>query len=59
MSGGVDSMALATLLVDVKRMIPHAPTPHAVIVDHGARAESSAEAKWVASILKEKCEVKK
>jgi 3'-phosphoadenosine 5'-phosphosulfate sulfotransferase (PAPS reductase)/FAD synthetase len=56
-SGGVDSMALAALFTDAKRIYPKLPTPHAIIADHGYRVESSAEANWVASVLKEKCEV--
>jgi len=57
-SGGVDSMALAALFADLKRMSLLSPgKPHAIIVDHGYRDGSSDEASWVASVLKEKCEV--
>lgn len=48
-SGGVDSMALATLYANCKR--PQLPKLHGIIIDHKARPESTEEAQWVAEQL--------
>ncbi|KAF2447538.1 hypothetical protein P171DRAFT_518627 [Karstenula rhodostoma CBS 690.94] len=49
-SGGVDSMALATLYSKCKRS-HQLPGLHGIIVDHKARPGSSEEAEWVAGQL--------
>ena len=48
-SGGVDSMALATLFAQCKDF--QLSSLHGFIVDHKARAESTDEAHWVAGQL--------
>jgi len=53
-SGGVDSMALATLYSTIHRTVEGLPVPHCIIVDHKARPESTEEAKWVAEELRSK-----
>lgn len=52
-SGGPDSMALAFLLARWARARDGGPAVHALIVDHGLRAESSAEAAQVRNTLSE------
>jgi tRNA(Ile)-lysidine synthase len=49
-SGGVDSMALATLYAG-SRASQQLPQLHGFIIDHKARAESTEEAHWVAEQL--------
>jgi tRNA(Ile)-lysidine synthase len=49
-SGGVDSMALATLYANA-RGAQQLPDLHGFIIDHKARAESTEEARWVAEQL--------
>ncbi|KAH7114373.1 PP-loop family-domain-containing protein [Dendryphion nanum] len=51
-SGGVDSMALATLYTIARRMDETLPVPHGLIVDHKVRPGSTEEAEWVAEQLK-------
>ncbi|KAI9717227.1 MAG: hypothetical protein M1835_004145, partial [Candelina submexicana] len=53
-SGGVDSMALAKLCVDLQKSQPqiYRPRFYAFIVDHKARSGSGIEAKLVAKRLK-------
>lgn len=55
-SGGVDSMALASLYSTAHRDNKDLPIPYGIIVDHKARPESTEEAKWVAEELRSKCE---
>lgn len=49
-SGGVDSMAVATLYARCRQSHP-LPGLHAIIVDHQARPGSAQEAQWVADQL--------
>ncbi|KAF2656529.1 hypothetical protein K491DRAFT_691925 [Lophiostoma macrostomum CBS 122681] len=56
-SGGVDSMALAALCSRHWDKHPGPVMAHGIIIDHKMRAESGQEAQWVASQLKQKCEV--
>lgn len=49
-SGGVDSMAIATLYSRCKQS-HQLPDLHGIIVDHKARPESGEEAAWVAEQL--------
>lgn len=49
MSGGVDSMALATLC---SKNLSGASTLKAFVIDHGARDGSSDEADYVAMLLR-------
>ena len=55
-SGGVDSMALASLYSTARRNNEGLPVPHGIIIDHKARPESGEEAKWVAEELRSKRE---
>lgn len=57
-SGGVDSMALATLYSKASKSPAglHMPQCHGIIIDHKYRAESTEEAKWVSEQLKSKRE---
>ena len=48
-SGGVDSMALATLYAKYRH--EGLPELHGFIIDHKARPESAEEARWVADQL--------
>ena len=48
-SGGVDSMALATLYAKYRN--EGMPDLHGFIIDHKARPESAKEARWVADQL--------
>ncbi|MCB1783625.1 MAG: tRNA lysidine(34) synthetase TilS [Alphaproteobacteria bacterium] len=50
-SGGPDSMALCRLLCDWAQKHGGRPVIHALTVDHGLRAESTAEAAQVAAVL--------
>lgn len=52
-SGGVDSMALATLYARYRH--EGLPDLHGFIIDHKARPESAKEARWVANQL-DKCQ---
>ncbi|KAF2279468.1 uncharacterized protein EI97DRAFT_430537 [Westerdykella ornata] len=56
-SGGVDSMALATLYTQSYRMDGSLAEPHAIIIDHKVRLESTEEAEWVAEQLREKLQI--
>lgn len=51
MSGGVDSMALASLCANTSRIGGYFPECVALIVDHKSRPESTEEALWVAQQL--------
>jgi len=53
-SGGVDSMALATLYSKALKSPTgsHLPKCHGIIIDHKFRPESTEEAKWVSEQLK-------
>jgi tRNA(Ile)-lysidine synthase TilS/MesJ len=53
-SGGVDSMALATLYSTALKSPTgsHLPQCHGIIIDHKFRPESTEEAKWVSEQLK-------
>jgi len=51
-SGGVDSMALATLYAKAIAKDRRLPTCHAFIIDHKARPESTDEAEWVQQQLR-------
>ena len=53
-SGGVDSMALATLYKEFREENPSAPKAYGFIVDHRVRPESTEEASWVAEQLRSK-----
>jgi tRNA(Ile)-lysidine synthase len=55
-SGGVDSMALASLYSRAQRTRSSLPSAYGFIVDHKARPESTEEAKWVAEQLRQECE---
>lgn len=57
-SGGVDSMALASLYSSLRRTSPLSPLPFGFIVDHKARPESTEEAHWVAEQLRSECKTK-
>ncbi|KAF2706754.1 adenine nucleotide alpha hydrolases-like protein [Pleomassaria siparia CBS 279.74] len=46
-SGGVDSMALATMYSSARRKHRSLPECHGIIVDHKSRPGSSEEAEWV------------
>lgn len=54
-SGGVDSMALATLYARAEKSLSSLPRCHGIIVDHKVRPESSEEAEWVAEQLRSNC----
>ncbi len=51
-SGGSDSLALLSLLTEYKASRPAFPEICAVTIDHGLRAESADEARYVASLCK-------
>lgn len=51
-SGGVDSMALATLCSQLQKAEPRRVSFHGFVVDHGLREGSRAEAEKVARFLK-------
>ncbi|KAI0613591.1 Mitochondrial tRNA(Ile)-lysidine synthetase [Pyrenophora tritici-repentis] len=53
-SGGVDSMALAALYNEAQSVDELLSKPHAFIVDHKVRPESTEEAEWVARELRSK-----
>ncbi|CAE7010061.1 hypothetical protein P3342_003143 [Pyrenophora teres f. teres] len=53
-SGGVDSMALAALYKEAQSLDDCLSKPHAFIVDHKVRPESTEEAEWVAQELRSK-----
>ncbi|KAF1841052.1 uncharacterized protein K460DRAFT_410444 [Cucurbitaria berberidis CBS 394.84] len=53
-SGGVDSMALASLYAQARTTNPFLPMAHGFIVDHKVRPESTEEAEWVAQQLRGK-----
>jgi tRNA(Ile)-lysidine synthase TilS/MesJ len=55
-SGGVDSMALASLYTRALKRNRSLPQAHGFIVDHKARPESTEEAAWVAEQLRSQCE---
>jgi tRNA(Ile)-lysidine synthase len=57
-SGGVDSMALATLYSKALKSPTGLSLPqcHGIIIDHKFRPESTEEAKWVSEQLKSKRE---
>jgi tRNA(Ile)-lysidine synthase len=54
-SGGVDSMALASLYARAKKTNKFLPQAHGFIVDHKARPDSTEEANWVAEQLRSQC----
>lgn len=54
-SGGVDSMALASLYAQAQTAHRFLPRAHGFIVDHKVRPESTEEAEWVAQQLQLKC----
>ena len=56
-SGGVDSMALATLYSRARVENFELPECHGIIIDHKSRPESTEEAKWVSEELLLKCEL--
>lgn len=56
-SGGVDSMALATLYKEAQATNQSLPKAHGFIVDHKLRPESTEEAEWVAEQLRWKREI--
>ncbi|KAH9865430.1 hypothetical protein J1614_009013, partial [Plenodomus biglobosus] len=56
-SGGVDSMALATLYARARKNDSNLPLAHGFIVDHKARPESAEETKWVAEQLRQKLDM--
>jgi tRNA(Ile)-lysidine synthase len=51
-SGGVDSMALATLYARARQSDSLLPKAYGIIVDHGVRSASSEEAAWVVEHLR-------
>ena len=56
-SGGVDSMALASLFANARDSwrLTNILLAHAFIVDHKLRPESTEEAEWVAEQCRAKC----
>ncbi|KAF2018707.1 adenine nucleotide alpha hydrolases-like protein [Aaosphaeria arxii CBS 175.79] len=57
-SGGVDSMALATLCSRLRGDSAAFPKCHGIIIDHKARPESTEEAHWVSDQLRNKLHMK-
>ncbi|KAH4341341.1 tRNA(Ile)-2-lysyl-cytidine synthase [Parastagonospora nodorum] len=53
-SGGVDSMALASIYARAQKADASLPQGHGFIVDHKVRPESTEEAAWVAEQLRSK-----
>ena len=48
-------MALAALYANLRSSEPKMAAPHAFIVDHKVRPESTEEAEWVAHQCRSKC----
>jgi len=54
-SGGVDSMALATLYAKARTKHGIGTRCHGLIIDHKVRPGSTEEAEWIAQQLRAKC----